>query len=81
MRNFKTRANGRSTPPAQPSTAGTHSPDQFGAMAVRNGGKLSIIGDYVGLADKITVSLDQVPKMYDLWNKKEEGAIKVTWKP
>jgi threonine dehydrogenase-like Zn-dependent dehydrogenase len=50
-------------------------------MAVRNGGKLSIIGDYVGLADKITVSLDQVPKMYDLWNKKEEGAIKVTWKP
>jgi threonine dehydrogenase-like Zn-dependent dehydrogenase len=93
-------------------------------MAVRNWGNVSIIGDYVGLADKIpvgslmnrgltvktgqtpaqrylpqlaarmqkgeidpsfvithTVSLDEVPKMYDLWNKKEDGVVKVAWRP
>lgn len=93
-------------------------------MAVRNGGHVSIIGDYIGFADKIPVgslmnrlltvktgqcpvqrllpclaqkilqgeidptfvithevTLDEVPKMYDLWNKKEDGVIKVAWRP
>jgi threonine dehydrogenase-like Zn-dependent dehydrogenase len=93
-------------------------------MAVRNGGNVSIIGDYIGLADKFPlgslmnrglivktgqcpvqrylpqltariqkgeidptfvithrVNLDEVPKMYELWNKKEDGVVKVAWKP
>lgn len=93
-------------------------------MAVRNGGHVSIIGDYLGFADKIPVgslmnrgltvktgqcpvqrylpalsekiqqgeidpsfvishhvSLDEVPKMYELWNEKADGVIKVAWTP
>lgn len=93
-------------------------------MAVRNGGHVSIIGDYIGFADKIPlgslmnriltvktgqcpvqrylrllsekiqrgemdpsfvishhVSLQEVPKMYELWNNKEDGVVKVAWTP
>ena len=93
-------------------------------MAVRNGGHISIIGDYVGFADKIPVgslmnrlltiktgqcpvqrylkplsekiqkgeidptfvishrvNLQEVPSMYDRWNNKEDGVIKVAWTP
>jgi threonine dehydrogenase-like Zn-dependent dehydrogenase len=93
-------------------------------MAVRNGGHVSIIGDYMGFADKIPVGslmnrlltvktgqcpvqryleplsekilqgeidptfvishkvrLEDVPRMYELWNKKEDGVIKVAWTP
>jgi threonine dehydrogenase-like Zn-dependent dehydrogenase len=93
-------------------------------MSVRNGGHVSIIGDYIGFGDKIplgslmnriltvktgqcpvqsylqplsdkiqqgeidpsfvithTVSLEDVPKMYELWNNKEDGVIKVAWTP
>lgn len=93
-------------------------------MAVRNGGHVSIIGDYMGFADKIPVGslmnrlltvktgqcpvqrflrplsekiqqgeidptfvishrvgLQEVPKMYELWNNKEDGVIKVAWTP
>ncbi len=88
-------------------------------MAVRNGGHVSIVGDYLGFADKIPVgslmnrlltvktgqcpaqrymrplaekmqqgqmdpsfiithraTLDDVPKIYEMWNKKEDGIIK-----
>jgi threonine dehydrogenase-like Zn-dependent dehydrogenase len=93
-------------------------------MAVRNGGHVSIIGDYLGFADKIPVgslmnrlltvktgqcpvqrllpslaekiqrgeidptfvishhvSLQEVPEMYERWNKKEDGVVKVAWTP
>ena len=93
-------------------------------MAVRNGGHISIIGDYVGFADKIPVgslmnrlltvktgqcpvqrylkplsekiqngeidptfvishrvNLQEVPTMYERWNNKEDGVIKVAWTP
>lgn len=93
-------------------------------MSVRNGGHVSIIGDYIGFADKIPVgslmnrgltvktgqcpvqaylpqlaekiqggeidpafvishhvSLQEVPKMYELWNEKADGVIKVAWTP
>lgn len=93
-------------------------------MAVRNGGHVSIIGDYVGFADKIPVGslmnrlltvktgqcpvqrflqplsekilqgaidptfvishrvpLQEVPEMYERWNNKEDGVIKVAWTP
>jgi threonine dehydrogenase-like Zn-dependent dehydrogenase len=93
-------------------------------MSVRNGGHVSIIGDYIGFADKIPVgslmnrlltvktgqapvqrylqplsekiqrgeidpsfvishhvSLQEVPEMYERWNNKEDGVIKVAWTP
>jgi len=93
-------------------------------MSVRNGGHVSIIGDYVGFADKIPVGslmnrlltvktgqcpvqrylgplsekirqgeidpsfvithhvpLDEVPTMYERWNNKEDGVIKVAFTP
>ena len=93
-------------------------------MAVRNGGNVSIIGDYIGFADKIpvgslmnrgitvktgqspvqrylpeltariqngevdptfvlthTVKLEEVPAMYQRWNNKEDGVVKVAWTP
>jgi threonine dehydrogenase-like Zn-dependent dehydrogenase len=93
-------------------------------MMVRNGGHLSIVGDYLGYADKFPVgslmnrlltvktgqcpvhrylpalaeriqrgeidptfvithrvNLQNVPEMYGLWNKKEDGVVKVAWTP
>jgi len=93
-------------------------------MAVRNGGHVSIIGDYIGFADKFPVgslmnrlltvktgqcpaqrllralaekiqrgeidpsfvithrtSLDEAPRIYEMWNNKEDGIVKAVLRP